>query len=293
MVWQILTEVLRAYWEQILRITVLIGLGFPVVVALERLVRRWVGSHFTSHHALIAGKITLYVGILLIVFSVLSVLGFPMTHITGTAGIMGIAIAFASQTSVSNIISGVFLMTEQSFVIGDVIQVAGITGEIMSIDTLSLKLRTFQNQMVRIPNETMIKSEVTNLTRFPIRRIDLEIGVAYKEDLKMVRASLMKVAADNPLCLSEPSPNLILTGFGDSAIEMLFVVWAMTPNWLRVRNELTEAVKSAFDEAGIEIPFPHLSLYRGSASEPFEVRHLSHGRMAEKDPGAAPSESSS
>ena len=91
------------------------------------------------------------------------------------------------------------------------------------MNLLSVKLRTFDNLFVRIPNETMIKSEVTNLRRFPIRRIDLQIGVAYKEDLREVREVLLEVADRNPLCLEEPAPLIIFQGDGDSSPPVLGV----------------------------------------------------------------------
>ncbi|RXM22074.1 mechanosensitive ion channel, partial [Citrobacter sp. AAK_AS5] len=90
----------------------------------------------------------------------------------------------------SNLISGLFLVMERPFVVGDVITVDDVTGEVLTIDMLSTKLRTFDNLYVRMPNETIIKSRVTNLTHFPIRRIDLRLGVAYREDLARVRAVL-------------------------------------------------------------------------------------------------------
>jgi len=106
-----------------------------------------------------------------------------MGLLLGAAGILTVAPGFASQTSASNLVSGLFMIAEHPFGVGDTIRLGSIAGEVPSIDLLSVNLRTPDNLYVRIPNETMIKSEITNLTRFPIRRLDLEIGVAYKENL--------------------------------------------------------------------------------------------------------------
>ena len=103
--------------------------------------------------------------------------GFKLSVLLGAAGILSVAVGFASQTSASNFISGLFLTLERPFSVGDVIRVGTTTGEVLSIDLLSVKLRTYDNLMVRIPNETLIKSEMTTLTRFPIRRYDLMLGV--------------------------------------------------------------------------------------------------------------------
>lgn len=148
-------------------------------------------------------------------------------------------------------------------------------GEVLSIDLLSVKLRTFDNLFVRIPNESLIKSQVTNMTRFPIRRFDLLVGVAYKKDIGKVREILRQVAKNNPLCLEDPEPLFVFNGFGDSALNIPFSVWAKRENFLKLRNTLQEEIKNAFDQAGVEIPFPHRSLYAGSDTTPFPIRIVS------------------
>ena len=205
----------------------------------------------------------------------LNAIGFNLGVLIGAAGVLSVAIGFASQTSASNIISGLFLVAERPFSVGDLIKVGETTGEVLSIDLLSVKLRTFDNLFVRIPNETLIKSEVTTLTRFPIRRIDLSIAVALKEDIKAVRKVLEKVAEANPLCLDEPKPKFVFLGFGDSSLNMQFSVWVKRESFIELKNSIHEEIKEAFDAESIEIPFPHRSLYTGSVTEPFPIRLVS------------------
>lgn len=209
-------------------------------------------------------------------------LGFELGPLLGAAGIVTVAVGFASQTALSNVISGVFLIGEQPFVVGDFITVADRTGEVVSIDLMSVKLRTFDNLLVRVPNESMIKSNVTNLTHFPIRRMDLIVGVAYKEKLAHVEGVLMEVADANPLCLEEPPPRCIYTGFMDSSVSIQFSVWTAKDNFLDARNALYVEIKQALDEAGIEIPFPHRTVYAGSVTEPFPIRLVSDREHAEQ-----------
>jgi small-conductance mechanosensitive channel len=255
----------------LLRVALLLVVGIPGVYFLSKWSRQYISKRFTAQQGMISGKAIHYGGLTIIIIMVLRELGFELGPVLGAAGIIGIAIGFASQTSVSNVISGVFLIAEQPFVVNDIIKIGTITGQVLSIDILSVKLRTFDNQFVRIPNETILKSEVTTITRFPIRRADLIVSVAYKEDIGRVKEILKRIAHDNPLCLQEPEPLIIFQGFGASSIDLQFSVWAAKEDWLNMRNQIYETIKKRFDEEGVEIPFPHLSLYTGSESKPLPV----------------------
>lgn len=247
---------------------------------------RFVADESDAHQTMLIKRIAFYVILGLFIASALSDLGMDLGILLGAAGILTVAIGFASQTSASNVISGLFLLGEKPFAVGDVVKVGGTTGEVVSIDLLSVKLRTFDNLFVRIPNETMIKSEITNLRRFPIRRFDLQVGVAYKEDLERVRKVLLGVADTHPLCLEEPAPVIMFTGFGDSSINFQFSVWAVSENFLHVRTQVPMAVKKAFDEHDIEIPFPHRTLYTGSVTDPMPLRLTDNRSRPAPDPSA-------
>jgi small-conductance mechanosensitive channel len=256
----------------VVRAVALLIVGLVAARLLSRIPERFMAKRFTPHHLMI-GKRFIYYGVLaLFVASALSELGFGLHVFLGAAGILSVALGFASQTSASNLISGLFLIGERPFAVGDVITVGNTTGEVLSIDLLSVKLRTFDNLYVRIPNETLIKSEVTTLTRFPIRRLDLAISVAYKEDIARVREILMKVAEENPLGLDEPKPLFIFKGFGNAALNIQFSVWAKRDHVLELSNSLQEGIKRAFDAAGIEISSPQAMLFKGDAAQPFPVR---------------------
>ncbi len=246
--------------------------GIPLILILSRWTRVWVGSRYSPQQGMVAGKVVFYAGLILITVSLLMELGFSLAPLLGAAGILGLALGFAAQTSVSNVISGFFLMAEQPFVVDDLIQVGEISGRVLSIDMLSVKLRTFDNRFVRIPNENLIKTQFVNLTRFPIRRVDLTLGVAYKEDVERVREILFDVAREHPEALMEPEPQLFFQDYGASSLDFLFGVWARSDHFFKVRNELRERIKERFDQEGIEIPFPHRTLYTGAVTDPFPIR---------------------
>jgi small-conductance mechanosensitive channel len=102
--------------------------------------------------------------------------------------------------------------------------------------------------------------------------VDVHVGVAYTEDMGRVRRVLMEVAEENPRALMEPAPVVIFQGYGESSLDFLLGVWATRESFLQLKNAIHEDIKARFDAEGIEIPFPHRTLYAGSATEPFPVR---------------------
>lgn len=259
-------------WAALGRAAVILGAGWLAARIVRRLATSLTQERLGAHGASVVRKLSFYAVIALFTIVALQQVGFDLSVLLGAAGIVTVAVGFASQTSASNLISGVFLLTEGAFSVGDVIRVDGITGEVLSVDLLSVKLRTFDNLFVRIPNEDLMKSRVTTLTRFPIRRYDMQVGIAYKEDVARARDVLLRVAREFHLCLEEPKPLIILQGFGESSIDIQFSVWAARERYIDVRNGLHERVKRAFDAEGIEIPFPHRTLYTGSETQPLPVR---------------------
>jgi small-conductance mechanosensitive channel len=261
------------FFQKLLTIALILVISLPILLIL----RGWAKSFFTKkyapHYGMLAGKVVFYTGLIIIAITIMGQLGLSLAPLLGAAGIVGVALGFASQTSVSNIISGLFLIAEQPFKVDDVITVNGTTGVVISIDVLSAKLRTFDNHFVRIPNETLIKTEVRNLTRFPIRRFNARISVAYKEDISRVKEVLLEVAHKNEHALSEPEPIIIFDAFGASSIDLLFLVWAPSDEYLQLKDSLQEEIKARFDKEDIEIPFPHVSLYSGAATKaiPIEI----------------------
>ena len=186
--------------------------------------------------------------------SALRELGLDLSVLLGAAGILTVAVGFASRTSASNLISGLFLMGEQSFVVSDIIVIDDVTGEVISIDLLSVKLRTFDNRFVRVPNERLLASSIVNLSRFPIRRADLSLRVDYDDNLDDVKKVLFDLAERNPICLAEPTPLFLIKGFGDFGMEIQFSVWASQENYFAARNQIQVEITKAFSEGSMRLP---------------------------------------
>jgi small-conductance mechanosensitive channel len=255
----------------IIKIAAIVLIGLLVVRLFIFFIKKGMKTRFSPQSVMIVRKMVFYSGLFIIVLLVLKQLNVKLAALLGAAGIAGIAIGFASQTSLSNIISGIFLISEKTFAVGDVIKVDGSMYIVLSVDLLSVKARTFDNQYVRIPNEKLIKTEVTNVTKFPVRRIDFNLSVAYKEDLSRVREVLLDIARENQFCLNNPEPLFLIKDFGDSGIEILLGLWLVKTDVLALRNSIMLEIKQRFDREGIEIPYPHISVYTGSATDAFPL----------------------
>jgi small-conductance mechanosensitive channel len=261
-----------------IRIIFILVIGIGSIHLLTFMLKRSLRKQFSRQRMMLITRTIVYTGYSGLILIVMRELDYDLTALFGAAGVVGIVIGVASQTSIGNVISGLFLVSEKSFELGDVVRIGDKTGTVYSIDLLSIKIKTFDNLLIRIPNQSVISSELTNVTRFPIRRLDFAIGVAYKEDLRKVKTILENVARNNPLCLEEPEPFIIFQNFGESSINVTFGVWFEKANYTAVKNSVFIEIKEAFDREGIEMPFPHVSIYAGEASKPFGV-HLDKGNQ--------------
>ena len=260
-----------------IRALLFIGVGFVIAKLASRLFRKISDNKLSTHHQLLGSMLVFYLLFLIFLFSGLKELGFSLNVLLGAAGVLSVAVGFASQTSASNLISGLFLIAEKPFEIGDVLKLNEFTGEVIAIDLLSIKLRTFDNIMIRVPNESLIKTTFTNLSRFPIRRVDLVIGIAYNENIEEARRVLLEAVCSHKRSLEYPEPFCIVTQFNASSVDLQLSVWVVRADIRDSKSELLIASKAALDNAGIEIPFPHTSLYVGTHTKPFPIEMVQTG----------------
>lgn len=199
-------------------------------------------------------KFTTYSLFILAVIIALKIFGVDLKVILGAAGVLSLAVGFAAQTSVSNLISGIFLMFERPFVVGDVVEVSGLRGEVLSIDLLSMRMRTMENTLVRVPNETVMKTQVINFSHFPIRRHDILFTVSYTADLDDIKKILLDLVEHNQYCLEEPEPLFLVQRVGEYFLEIKFGVWGETRNFLFLQSTFGEQMREAFIQHKIDLP---------------------------------------
>jgi small-conductance mechanosensitive channel len=244
-----------------LKAVIIVILGYFLARYLGVGARKISRNHLGTHQALLLERVIFYGVFILCCLTALQEMGFSLSILLGATGVVSLALGFASQTSAANLISGLFLVFERPFQVGDWIQIDSLIGEIYSMDALSVKLRTAQNTFVRIPNETLIKSTVTNLSKFEYRRLDILLGVDYTQKIDTISALLQTLAQENSLCLSEPPPFVHFENFGESAINLRFSVCIKQEDFPQVKNQLPVEIHEKFKKNGINLPFPARVIY--------------------------------
>ncbi|XOV67837.1 MAG: mechanosensitive ion channel family protein [Fluviicola sp.] len=182
-----------------------------------------------------------------------------VTSVLAGVGVVGLALGFAFQDIAANFISGVFMASSKPFQVGDIIEVNDIQGFIEEIKLRTTTVKTFQGNDVIIPNTELFQNPVINYTNTEERRIDLEVGVSYSDDLQQVKEVTIEAIKTIDGLQEGKDIQVLYTEFGGSSINFEVRFW--TPNgskanWLQVRSDAIQAIKVAFDREGISIPFP-------------------------------------
>ncbi|CAI1492305.1 MULTISPECIES: mechanosensitive ion channel family protein [Thermococcus] len=207
---------------------------------------------------IIKAKLFYYLFITVAFFLSLSFAGVmgELGALLAAAGITGIVLGFSSRTVVANFVSGIFMYFDKPLQIGDAVQVGDVQGVVEDIRILSTRIRTWDGTLVRIPNEALFNSNIVNLQRYPVRRVDVSVGIAYAEDAGRAIEVILKTLDEMPLVLAEPEPKVYVESLGDSSVVLRVWAWAPSERWFDVRTEVVRRIKEALDREGIEIPFP-------------------------------------
>lgn len=228
--------------------------------------RRALKEKLSKEHLELMVKIVSYGLIVIAVLWILPTIGLEPSGLMVAGGIVALAIGFASQSIIGNLISGIFLMGERPVKIGDLVEITEHRGIVEDIQIISTSIRTLDGLLVRIPNETVFTSCITNLTGNPVRRFQYDVGIRYTDDAERAVQVIKEVILDHPLALVNPAPQVFVDSLGDNSVDIIVRIWAPTAQWYKLKMELLWKIKKAIEAVGIEIPFPQRVLWYGSES---------------------------
>lgn len=194
---------------------------------------------------------------ILLFIAILSNLGVETTSFAAVIAAAGLAVGMALQGSLGNFAGGVLIMIFKPFKIGDLIEAQGEIGVVKEIEIFTTKLTGLSNKEIIIPNGSLSNGNIINYTTEGTRRVDLVFGVSYDADIKQSKEVIMNVLTSHPKVLKNPAPAVAVSELADSSVNFAVRPWCNTDDYWDVYFDVTENVKLALDNAGIEIPYPH------------------------------------
>jgi len=258
----------KQYGLLFLKAVIVFVVGLIVLKILTNSVEHLLQRYYSPYLATLTGEFLHYIGLFLIAMTILDIIGIKTTQFLGAAGVVGVAIGFASQTSLSNIISGIFLIGEHPFVIGDTLKIDSYIGRVDSIDLLSVKLVTTGNDYIRIPNAYLVTNSFMNLTRYGAKRIGIDVRVSYDTDLKKAATLLNSIGEKNPYKVATYEVSTLVTSFGDAGINLTLYSWVAYENINKTQSWLLDQINTEFNKAGIVMPWPEMIVDLKGAPKP-------------------------
>jgi small-conductance mechanosensitive channel len=216
----------------------------------------------------------IYFGIIIIALvSALPHFGIKTSGLLVAGGIVGLVIGFASQNIVSNLISGLFLMIERPIVIGDQVNIDGISGYVEDIKIISTVIRTYDGLYIRMPNEKVFTTNITNYVGNVARRFEYVVGIRYSDNAERAIDIIKNIIEDHPFALKNPAPAAFVDTLGDNTINIIVRIWGPSSEWYGIKTELLWLIKKTLEENGIEIAFPQRVVWFGNELTMREIRN--------------------
>jgi len=232
-------------------------------------------------------KVVLFLGLLVAA----NQMGLDMTPMLAAIGAAGLVLGLALQGTLSNFASGLLIMIYRPFDVGDVIKAGETLGTVEGMTLVSTLIRTFDNQSVIIPNNSVWGDVITNLTANSTRRVDLVFGIAYEDDVERAREVFIDEVKKHEKVLAEPAPMVEVSALSNSSVDFIVRPWVRTEDYWPVYWGLTREVKKRLDREGITIPFPqrdvHVHHHAGDGSEEDSLRPVRPSTEPPKEAGSA------
>jgi small conductance mechanosensitive channel len=202
-----------------------------------------------------------YTLLLILGIAVLGLFGVPTTSFIAVLGAAGFAVGLALQGTLSNFASGVMLLVFQPFKVGDFVEAGGVAGTVREIGVFSSMLFTPDNTQIVLPNATIWGHTIRNFTGNDTRRNDMTIGIGYGDNIDKARTAILDVLTADDRVLTEPEPVVVVSGLGESSVDLAVKPWCRTENYWTLRADLMQRIKETLDANQISIPFPQRDLH--------------------------------
>lgn len=255
---------LALHWSlKLLLALIVLVIGIRFAKWLSNLVRNAMNrAHVEPTATIFLGKVIYVILLVTLAVAILqSVFEVAPTSLVAVLGAAGLAIGLALKDSLSNVAAGVMLVSLKPFRVGDIVTIAGETGKVEAISIFQTQLRGADNQTVVLPNSLITTDSIINLTPDNMRRIELVIGIDYKDDIDAARGAALEIMQADPRVLKEPAADVLVYGLGDNSVNLGIRCHVNNADFFVTKCELTERIKKAFDQIGISIPYPQRDVH--------------------------------
>ncbi|MDG6221364.1 MAG: mechanosensitive ion channel family protein [Candidatus Thermoplasmatota archaeon] len=260
--------VLRLIW-MLLVVFLILFLSKMIILSLRMSLK----DRLPEHTMKLMEKVVFYSFALMAIFSLLSFTGLDLGSFLLAGSIVGIIVGFAAQSSMANLVAGFLLLLEAPFRIGDAITWGEQDGIVVNMSLMSTRVRTYSGLMVRIPNEKLFTSALTNNFGIAARRFEYDIEIRYRDDARKAIEVIKRCADEHPLILKRPDPAVFVKDLGDHGILLKARFWGPIVNWTwwRIYQEFLLTLREELLKEGIDIPFPQMTLW---TDEPLKTKSL-------------------
>jgi len=247
---------LQARWLDLLYVVIVIVVALFISALLERAIRRALIKRVSTAIVNNVVKIVRYGVLVIAIFVALASIGIDVTGALIAGGFLGIVIGFAAQASISNFISGLLLVLERPFKLGDFIRVGDTIGMVTEIGILSTTIVTWDGVRVRIPSSQLFNSDLRNFTASRVRLVSVEVQIPYSASVEKATEAVKAKLKEQWYVLEEPEPVVFAKAFANDGVVLEVRAWTPSSTWFTLYSNLPRLVKGALDEAGIQIPYP-------------------------------------
>lgn len=229
-----------------------------LIQGLDRVLAR---SHIETISRLFLKNFAYAFCMVLVGVAVLQQLGVPPASLLAVLGAAGLAIGLALKDSLANIASGVLLIVQKPFHVGDLVQIGGQEGKVTQVRIFTTNLRTLDNRDVVMPNSMVTSQAIINMSRQAERRLEIKVGVGYEDNLDDARRVLLELAAADARVLKDPAPEVLVTALSESSVDLELRAWVANSDLLHARSDLNRAVRETLMTNGLHIPYPTRDLH--------------------------------
>ena len=246
-----------------------------LTILVSRIITLYLRRHLKDKVSKDVGETVLkffyYGSIIIVIITILPLIGLDPSGLLLAGSITGIILGFASQNIVGNLISGIFLMIEKPIKIGDQVEISGTSGFVTDIRIISTLIRAYDGLLVRIPNQQVFTSNITNTVVYPVRRFEFNFGIRYSDDADYAIRLIKDLIDKEPFALLNPAPSVFVNELGESSVNLVVRIWAPISEWVTLKTNLLWAIKKTLEENGIEIPFPQQVVYLHNVPEKNQI----------------------